>query len=112
MQALRARDVRLDDGVLDVHYGWDREDGRIATKGRTRRRVPIASALREVLVAELLRTGRRGDDLVFGATALSPFVRPSLQQRADKAWQAAGLSADHPARVSPHLRRAWRSPRD
>jgi len=68
LQALRACDVRLDAGVIDVHFGWDRVEGRIATKGRNRRRVPIASAPRALLAAELLRTGRRGDVLVFGAT--------------------------------------------
>lgn len=75
----------------DVRYGWDRVEGRIETKGRKRRTVPIPPlALREILATELA-TGRSGDDLLFGATAGSPFVPSSLQRRADKAWKDAGL---------------------
>jgi integrase len=92
LQALRARDVRLADGVIDVHHGWDPCEGRQETKARNRRRVPIPAALREVLAAELLRTGRRGDDLVFGATATLPFVPKTVQRRADAAWKRAGLT--------------------
>jgi integrase len=91
LQALEAQAIRLDDGVIDVHYGWDRLQGRQGTKGRNRRRVPIASALREHLAAELLKTGRRGDQLVFGSTETSPFKASALQRRADEAWRAAKL---------------------
>ena len=55
------------------------------------RRVPVATALREILVAELLRTGRRGDQLVFGRTAGTPFSPTRLTARADKAWKDADL---------------------
>ena len=89
LQALRASDVRLDDGVIVVEWGWDVQYGRIATKGNRARRVPIASALRETLVAELLRTGRRDDELIFGATATRPFSPTRLTERARKAWLAA-----------------------
>jgi hypothetical protein len=70
--------------------GWDRVEGRQPTKSRNRRRVPIPSALRELLVVELLRTGRRGEELIFGTTPTSPFQPPPFQRRADKAWKAAG----------------------
>jgi integrase len=59
--------------------------------------VPIASALRELLAAELLRTGRRDGEPVFGATPNSPFKTQGLQYRADKAWKKAKLN-----RVTPH----------
>lgn len=59
--------------------------------------MPIASALRELLVAELLRTGRRGDALVFGDTDTSPFDPRELQRRAERAWKRAGLE-----RITPH----------
>src|SRR3712207_2126372 len=36
------------------------------------------------------RTGRRGDDLLFGATPVSPFSL-RIAKRADRAWAAAGL---------------------
>jgi integrase len=92
LQALRARDVRLEEGVIAVEAGWGEKDGRIPPKGRRTRRVPIPSVLREILVGELLRTGRRGDDLVFGSTEHSPFSPTRLTARARKAWKAAGLS--------------------
>jgi integrase len=78
-----------DAGVIDVVHGWDRVEGQIPPEGRNRRRVPIASALRELLIGELLRTGRRGGALAFGATDHSPFDPRSLQPRADRAWEAA-----------------------
>jgi integrase len=59
--------------------------------------VPIAGALREPLAAALLRTGRRGDQLVFGETAAKPFSAQQLQRRADVAWKAAKRE-----RVTPH----------
>jgi hypothetical protein len=48
--------------------------------------VPIPGPLRELLLPHLLRTGRRGDDLVFGATATDPFNPKDLTKRADAAW--------------------------
>jgi len=66
LHALAAGDVCLEEGVIRVHWGWDRVEGRQPTKSRNRRKVPIASALRELLVAELLRTGRRDGELIFG----------------------------------------------
>lgn len=97
LHALAAEDVRLEEGVIRVHWGWDRVEGRQPTKSRNRRKVPIGSALRELLVAELLRMGRRDGELIFGATPESPFKTGGLQYRADKAWEKAKLN-----RVTPH----------
>ena len=36
LQALRAQDVRLEDGVIAVEAGWDHKDGRIAPRGAGR----------------------------------------------------------------------------
>lgn len=47
--------------------------------------------LRTILAGHALRSGRRGSDLVFGATEVSPFEWRSLQDRPDAAWRAAGL---------------------
>jgi integrase len=91
LQALTVDNIDLEAGVIHVRHGWDEKEGRIATKGRTRRRVPIASALREELLAHLLRTGRRGGDLVFGRSAVSPFEPSRLAARANTAWRKAGL---------------------
>jgi integrase len=41
--------------------------------------------------------GRRGADLAFGATRVSPFCPNALKYRADRAWKAAGLQ-----RITPH----------
>jgi integrase len=70
-----ACDVRLDAGAISVAWGWDYKEGRIPPKGRRTRRVPIHTTLREILVAELLRTGRREEELVFGSTE-RPRSRP------------------------------------
>jgi len=54
--------------------------------------VPILSVVRRELVAHKLRTGRSGDDLVFGRTARTPFVPSTIGRRAKEAWQAASLT--------------------
>jgi integrase len=77
--------------------GWDTVEGEQPTKGRERRTVPIISELRTILVEHKVRTGRRDADLIFGATASSPFATKPLQDRADTAWRAAGLE-----RITPH----------
>ena len=95
-------------GVIRVERGWDYKEGAIELKSNAgRRRVPIAAVLRDHLLEHQLRVEREGEQLLFGRTAGRP-VRSAdaLQRRADKAWQAAGLGADHPARVPPHLRLA------
>lgn len=100
LHALAAEEVLLEEGVLDVEFGWDRVEGRQPTKGRNRRKVPIASALREPLVAELLRTGRRGSALVFGDTDTTPFDPRELQHRADRAWKKMERITPHECRHS------------
>jgi integrase len=47
--------------------------------------------LRAILATHKLRTGRRGADLMFGATETSPFCCKGLQRRADAAWKNAKL---------------------
>jgi integrase len=89
--ALRDEAIDLDAGEIAVVAGWDPVEGEQETKGRACRTVPIIGELRAVLAAHRLRTGRRGADLAFGATAVSPFCHKDLQRRADRAWEAAGL---------------------
>lgn len=91
LRALRDQAVDLDAGEIRVVAGWDAIEGEQATKGRERRTVPMIRELRSILRAHRLRTGRRGGDLVFGATDVSPFAPKPLQRRADEAWGAAGL---------------------
>jgi integrase len=59
--------------------------------------VPLAGELRRVLIAHKLRTGRDGDDLMFGRTARLPFVPSTVGARARRAWLTAELE-----RLTPH----------
>ena len=97
LRALRVSDLQLEEGVISVVCGWDDKQGRIETKAANRRRVPIPAALRSLLAAELLRSGRRDDELLFGASPSQPFQPSHLTRRADSAWQAAGQ-----ARITLH----------
>jgi integrase len=91
LQALRASDVDLTEGIIHVERGWDEKEGEVATKSRERRRVPISSVLRQLLRQHVMRSGRRGDDRLFATTATAAFDPRRLQERADAAWTAAGL---------------------
>jgi integrase len=95
LMALRVESIDLKAGVIHVVRGWDAKEGEIATKGKNRRKVPIGSALREHLLAHLMRSGRRDGDLVFGRTPTLPFAK--LADRADAAWESAELK-----RITPH----------
>ena len=54
-----------------------------------RRRVPALEPLKRELAAHKLRTGRSGDDLVFGTTATCPFTPSTVSRRALSAWKGA-----------------------
>jgi integrase len=97
-RALRWRHVEFDAGVIRVERGWDDVEGEIEVKtGAGRRTVPLAGHVRRELAALKLRTGRDGDDLVFGRTPTLPFVRSTIRSRANRAWQAAGMEP-----LTPH----------
>ncbi|HWH46133.1 MAG TPA: tyrosine-type recombinase/integrase [Thermoleophilaceae bacterium] len=91
LQALRASDVDTQGGLLRVERGWDVKEGPIETKGKSKRRVPIPAVLREHLLGQLLRTGRRGEDLFYGRTATLPFYPRHVTEAADAAWTEAKL---------------------
>ncbi|MDX6582994.1 MAG: hypothetical protein QOI10_2178 [Solirubrobacterales bacterium] len=98
LQALRVEDVDLATGVIQVRRGWDRVEGEIALKTDSgRRRVPIVAALRDHLLDDLARSGRRGAELIFGRTPQDRFAANRLQRHADDAWTAAALE-----RLTPH----------
>jgi integrase len=88
--ALRWSDVDLKAGTIHVQRSWDPEHGPGDTKNRNRRKVPIVGLLREHLAAERLRQPP-GVELCFGIGDGRPFRPSRLQQRADTAWEAAGL---------------------
>jgi integrase len=49
--------------------------------------------LRRFLLAEKLRTGRDGDDLLFGRSAREPFTPTHVGKRAREAWAAAAVGS-------------------
>jgi integrase len=95
LMALRVEAIDVASGEIHVHSGWDVKEGEQETKGRERRKVPLIPALKAMLAEHQMQSGRRGSDLVFGATATRPFEpsgKSGLSARADKAWKAAGLN--------------------
>ena len=98
LRALRVDDVDLAASVIRVQRGWDPVEGEIQLKSHAgRRRVPIATALRDYLSEHLALTGRRDAELIFGRTPTAPFFANRLQERADAAWRAVELD-----RLTPH----------
>lgn len=95
IQALRWSDIDFDRGVLRVEQSWDRKVGPIAPKSRAgRRRVPMSMLVRRELRELQLRSGRRGDELVFGRTPEWAFAPQTLHRRTKQAWKDAGLTAE------------------
>ena len=93
LRALRVEDIDLEAGVIRVERGWDPYEGEIKLKSSAgRRKVPISRALRPFLSGSLATSGRTGSDRAFGSTATQPFAGEKLSERADKAWNAAGLN--------------------
>lgn len=93
IQALRACDIDLGASLIRVEGRWDQEEGAIEPKSLAgRRTVPLLAILRDHLDEHLLRTGRTGEQLVFGRTAADPFVPSTIDNRAQECWQAAGLN--------------------
>jgi integrase len=87
LMALRWEDVDLEVGLIRVERSWDIREGLIEPKSRAgRRTVPIATILREHLVAHALRSGRRSG-LLFGRTEAVPFEPTTLADRAATAWR-------------------------
>lgn len=94
LRGLRWSDI--DDSVTEIRVqrGWDEIEGEIAPKSaKGVRRVPVAGALRLILLEHRARTGRRGDDLVFGRTATEPFTPTHVRTLALKAWAVVAVGA-------------------
>lgn len=86
LMALRWEDVNLETSLIRVERSWDTCAGPTDPKSNAgRRRVPIASALREHLARHALSSGRRSG-LVFGRTADVPFQPTTIAARARAAW--------------------------
>lgn len=92
LQALRVCDVELGASLIHVELGWDQEEGPIEPKSEaSRRTIPLLAVLRDHLDEHLLRTGRTGDELVFGRTAVDPFVPSTIDNHAQECWAAVEL---------------------
>jgi integrase len=89
LKALRWSDVDFTTGVIRVERGWDDVEGAQATKTTAgERAVPLAGVLRAELRAHKLTSKRHGEELVFGRTAVDPFVSSTVRARALTAWKA------------------------
>jgi integrase len=99
LQALRATDVDLGRSEIRVERGWDQYEGPIAPKSdSSRRTVPLLAVLRDYLDEHLLRTGRKGEALVFGRTAEEPIYPATMRNRALRAWKGRKPISPHEAR--------------
>jgi len=98
LRGLQWSSVDFAAGVIRVERAWDDRTGPIDVKSDAgRRAVPMADPVRRELAAHKLRTGRDGEDLVFGRTPTEPFFASTVRARARKAWEAAGLEP-----LTPH----------
>ena len=71
-----------------MERSWDEVEGPIGLKTQAgRRKVPIAAVLRDHLDEHRLRSG--GTGFAFGGAV--PFEPRTITDRADAAWEAAGL---------------------
>jgi integrase len=85
LRALRVSDVN--DVYLWVERSWDDKAGVIEPKSKAgRRHVPLPATLRTILDKHMERTGRSGDDLIFGRTATEPFTPSHIRRKADAAF--------------------------
>ncbi|HEX5762768.1 MAG TPA: site-specific integrase [Solirubrobacterales bacterium] len=90
LQALRVCDIDLAGNLIAVERGWDQVEGVIEPKSRAGSRgVPLLSILRGYLDGHLRRSGRSGEDLVFGRTTVEAFYAATVDGRAKRAWRKA-----------------------
>ena len=98
LRGLQWLHVDFGKGVIRVERSWDPVKGPVEVKtGAGHRAVPMAFVVRRELQAHQQRTGRSGDDLVFGRTATEAFFASTIRARANRAWQQAGLQP-----ITPH----------
>ena len=90
LQALRVCDVDFDADLIAVERGWDQFEGEIEPKSRAGRRlVPLLAILRDYLQGQIVKTGREGDELVFGRGPRQAFYAATIDGRAKRAWGRA-----------------------
>lgn len=91
LMGLRWSDVDLAAGIIRVERSWDASARTfVEPKSRAgRRKVPVAAALRDILVEHKMTA--TGELVVGRAGGYRPFNDTSVAQRALKAWRRAGL---------------------
>jgi integrase len=92
LRGLRWADIDLAENVIAVSRSWDEKKGPVVPKSRKgTRRSPIPASLRRHLLEQKMRTGRDGDDLVFGATRDRAFTPTHVRKQALAAWERANV---------------------
>jgi len=105
LRALRWTDVELDlqPSLIHVRRTWDDVEGEIEVKTDAGFRVvPVTAGLRALIVSHRAITARSGNDLVFGRTAVDPFIPSTVRSRALKAWgwkEIANPESDKPKTI-------------
>jgi integrase len=90
LRALRHEHVDIRGGLIRVEASWDPREGLIEPKSRAgKRSVPIPKVLNAHLARHSLAHG--GSGLFFGRTPDTPFQPTTINNRAVRAWKAAGL---------------------
>jgi integrase len=99
LAALTWEQVDLGAGLIRVERAWDPKAREyVSPKSHAgTRAVPIATVLREHLIAHKLRSGRSAG-LVFPGASGGPFDSWAAQTRADKAWTKLARLTLHQAR--------------
>lgn len=94
IQALRVCDIDLEANVIAVERGWDQVEGVIEPKSLAgRRTIPLLAILRRYLEGSVERSGRSGEDLVFGRTTEEAFYASTIDYRAKRVWKQANARA-------------------
>jgi integrase len=94
LRGLQVDDVDLVTGVIHVRRGWDDVEGEIDPKSKAGARdVPVPEVLSRYIRPHVMRTGRRGDDLLFGRKPQTPFSPVLVTRRAMRAWAAAAVGS-------------------
>jgi integrase len=91
LMALKWSCIDFDAGLIHVRRSWDPKEGPIEPKSQAgRRSVPLSGVLRAHLAEHRLAC-RWSDGLVFGRGPTRPFQPKTPNERARRAWKAAGL---------------------
>lgn len=92
LRALQWDAIDLDRNVIRVSWSWDPREGLVTPKSRAGLRVvPVPAVLRAILLPYKVAAGR-GSQFVFASPRGRPFSPKSVNDRADRAWQRAGLN--------------------